>query len=690
MKQILDSYYADNARKLHRVVNQIFYRKYGGIANQDMDEFYSVANDVFTDIIIKNRYDSNKGDFDGFLYTALELAIVDEQKRQNRDKRRYKVVDADGEKRVVHNISLDALAMEEDRMAAECWLQNPYQLEEQLIEELENEKLEQYLAGLSGIQRQIVAMKMEYIPVSQIKQLLKLSDKQYKQHMNQIKSYENTKYLFRDSVHGTDSQREDKSAMEGVATTTEKTKNTSYAVSAISKKLMKHHLRDDHVLQRTSGQWNNLYKSELISDILQGKALTQVIISEEIKDGIIKYWLIDGKQRCTNIDEYLHDVFPVSKNVQRYEIQYQANKKDAHGNDVLTEDGFPIPENRTFDIRNKKFSQLPEELQDQFQEYQIPVMLNLNCTKKEIAYDIARFNRCRPMTVAQNGWTGLEEDYAEFVDNILKMDFFQEGALISSYRQSNKKSGMMRRMIVESIMVINDLDNFHKDFRKMCEYLSKEANDSTFIEFYSLIDRLSQVSNKEIAEVFNIKDSFLWFGLFERFTRLGVKDIWFAEFVRAFISELHKKKVKGITYDLLNEKSTKDKSIVIQKLEHLELLMKGFLQEKGADRKSNDTLSFVREQVDPKVDQEDMEQFEEVLEGLTQKAGLSTKLLHAENRPSFLAIVAYSFKKDIDLDDWISDYVRRVNTYFSDQKKNYQHMKADLDHYLQLLIAKGS
>lgn len=40
--------------------------------------------------------------------------------------------------------------------------------------------------------------------------------------------------------------------------------------------------------------------------------------------------------------------------------------------------------------------------------------------------------------------------------------------------------------------------------------------------------------------------------------------------------------------------------------------------------------------------------------------------------------------------DWISDYVRRVNTYFSDQKKNYQHMKADLDHYLQLLIAKGS
>ena len=222
------------------------------------------------------------------------------------------------------------------------------------------------------------------------------------------------------------------------------------------------------------------------------------------------YWLIDGKQRCTNIEHYLKDGFAISKNVQRYEIEYQTFKKDKNGKEVLNKDGFPIPEQKIFDIRNKKFSQLPEELRDQFLEYQIPAMLNLNCSKKEIAYDIARFNRCRPMTVAQNGWTGLNEDYAELVDNILKMNFFRADSGISAYRESNLKSGMMRRMVVESIMAINYLDSYNKDFRKMCEYLSKEANDAVFTDFYSLIERLGSISDQRIADVFNIKDSFLW------------------------------------------------------------------------------------------------------------------------------------------------------------------------------------
>ena len=66
-------------------------------------------------------------------------------------------------------------------------------------------------------------------------------------------------------------------------------------------------IRDDHILQRHSGQWKGFAKSELVSDILRGKSLTQIIISEEIKDGIKMQWLIDGKQRCTTLDDYLHD-----------------------------------------------------------------------------------------------------------------------------------------------------------------------------------------------------------------------------------------------------------------------------------------------------------------------------------------------------------------------------------------------
>ena len=51
---ILNTYYADNAKKLHKAVDRILYR-FGGLSGKDTDDFYSLANEVFTDVI--KRYD---------------------------------------------------------------------------------------------------------------------------------------------------------------------------------------------------------------------------------------------------------------------------------------------------------------------------------------------------------------------------------------------------------------------------------------------------------------------------------------------------------------------------------------------------------------------------------------------------------------------------------------------------------
>lgn len=37
MEQIINAYYADNARKLHTVINQIFVKHYGGITGKDIE-----------------------------------------------------------------------------------------------------------------------------------------------------------------------------------------------------------------------------------------------------------------------------------------------------------------------------------------------------------------------------------------------------------------------------------------------------------------------------------------------------------------------------------------------------------------------------------------------------------------------------------------------------------------------------
>lgn len=82
--QILNDYYADNAKKLHRVVDRILL-KFGGLSSKDKDDFYSLANEVFADVM--KRYDCEQS-FDGFLYSCLSNKIMSEITKRNCEKRK--------------------------------------------------------------------------------------------------------------------------------------------------------------------------------------------------------------------------------------------------------------------------------------------------------------------------------------------------------------------------------------------------------------------------------------------------------------------------------------------------------------------------------------------------------------------------------------------------------------------------
>ena len=51
------------------------------------------------------------------------------------------------------------------------------------------------------------------------------------------------------------------------------------------------------------------------------------------------------------------------------------------------------------------------------------------------------------------------------------------------------------------------------------------------------------------------------------------------------------------------------------------------------------------------------------------------------NRLSLLAMVAYSYKNDVDLDDWLEGYAANNNTYNSNQKNNFLSMVDDFKQY---------
>ena len=739
-KEILESYYKVNedkpeesAKKLHNVVDKIL-KRFGGITDIDRDECYSIANLEITKYV-KSQLDKGIEDFDedqfnGFIYFAISRKVKMHITRKNRQKRCKivtKVEDGKEIKEYIYPTSLDNLMSDDGKTKMIDIIPSDFDIESSInVGELLNlgENVVKYIASLGCIERKIADLIMQGCNPTEIKNILKLSDKEYNTYLSDMKEYEKRQLLKTEECEIANIEEE--LPMETKTTTSERTKSTSYSIESLSKQLRQHRLRDNHPLQRTSGQWNLLTKSELISDILQGNSLLQIVISEEIKAGIIMHWLIDGKQRSTNLKDYLEDGFAISKNVQRYMIEYQTDKTDEDGNVILNEDGFPIPESKTFDIRGKKFSQLPEELQDKFKDYQVPVMLNLNCTKKDIAYDIARFNRCRPMNDSQSGWLGLEESYAEYVDKILKMDFFKVDCDKSSYSNTNIKNGSLRRVIIEAIMTSKYLSHFDKDFGKMCIYLTENANESVFIDFYLTLEKLSNVLKGDTSDIFNNKNSFLWFALFDKFIEYGVEDDKFNDFIQEFKETLHSKEIDGVTYDCLNgQKGTKDRSSVTKRFNHLLTLMKEYLHiedsiegsesdvieddlfdtevvEESDDKKpiiaevteysaignkeiervsgevvDKDTLEFVKMCVDDGVTDADILDYEEDLDVVTLDVDNNSKLLDGVNHKSLIALIAYAYKIDEDIDDWFKDYFKRTNTYEIDQKRNYLHMRND-------------
>ena len=62
----INSYFADGAKKLHKMVDEILYRL--GFFNVNNEDYYSLAHEIFTNIL--ENYDDSQS-FKGFLYSCL-------------------------------------------------------------------------------------------------------------------------------------------------------------------------------------------------------------------------------------------------------------------------------------------------------------------------------------------------------------------------------------------------------------------------------------------------------------------------------------------------------------------------------------------------------------------------------------------------------------------------------------------
>lgn len=418
--------------------------------------------------------------------------------------------------------------------------------------------------------------------------------------------------------------------------------------------------------------WNNEQINELIVTVLTDDYIPPIILGEEENS---KLHIVDGGQRTAALIKYKYGNHKITSSIENSVIHYK--KK------VLGEDGVVSYEDAEFDIKNKTYEKLPDELKEKFDEYQIETVIHEFCDSYIISRYIKRYNNHVSMNTDQKAFTYIDK-FASKIRKILDSRFFIE---CNNYSEKDKTKGAVERIVVETLMCMNHFDNWKTQAKAACKYLNEKASDEEFDRFKDNIHRLERIVTDDIKDIFNKKDSFIFLTLFDRFTKLGIEDTKFAGFLREFTINLRdvERNKKGMLFDEIDKgQSTKDKQVISDKLEMLEGLMLEFLHVEHNNIFLDDAESFIAECLNMNTEKVgvDLEFCQESLNILLDKTvRLESRLRDEDNRPSLLAMMAYSYREDKDLDEWMEDYAIHNNTYLKDQKKNFLHMKNDFENY---------
>lgn len=185
MDQILITYYSNNARKLHKMVDKILL-KFGGLSDKDLDDFYSLANEVFVDVM--KRYDRSQP-FETFLYSCLLNKIKTEMTRRNREKRKADRM----------SISIDTPIGDDENSTIGDMIACDFTIEKEIFDKNEegySKRMLLYLSRLSNLQKEVLRLNIAgYLP-GEIREELHMSEKEYADCYAAIHSYRNVSILF--------------------------------------------------------------------------------------------------------------------------------------------------------------------------------------------------------------------------------------------------------------------------------------------------------------------------------------------------------------------------------------------------------------------------------------------------------------------------------------------------------------
>lgn len=422
--------------------------------------------------------------------------------------------------------------------------------------------------------------------------------------------------------------------------------------------------------------WTSEQISELIITVLTDDYIPPIILGEE--EYGTQLHIADGGCRSSALLMFRDMNQRISSIVENPIIKYKKKIQDENGNTRW--------EDAEFNIKNKTFEKLPPELQKKFNEYQIETVIHENCDNHMVSKYIKRYNNHISMNISQKAFTYID-NYARDIRKIIEDRFFVD---YSTFTENEKIKGVVERVVIESVMCMNHFDEWNRKTKRNCDYLNKNASKDEFEKLDGYLHRLENVITDDVKDMFNSKDAFILLTLFDKFTKFELEDKKYINFLREFKNNYrqNRRSCNGMLFDEIDKnRGTKDKQVITEKMDMLESLMKEFLHIVDTNENTEiNIVDFISENVGIESEEvnSDLDCYEMTLNDLEDRyIRLDSKLRNEKNRPSLLAIVAYSYKNDIDLEKWLEDYAKVNNTYHVDQKTNFKHMKKNLEKYIE-------
>lgn len=357
-----------------------------------------------------------------------------------------------------------------------------------------------------------------------------------------------------------------------------KIRKQTYSLDQYLKLMNAETIRTDQECQRLSGQWNANMINELIATVLTDNYIPPIILGEETVNGITRQWIIDGLQRSSSLSLFRYANTKITKNLDEYMVTYQRKVLDENGNPKRDEQNELLWESVEYDIRNKTYDQLPEELKDRFDGYQIEVAIHQNCDMMEISKLVRKYNNHTAMNQAQRAFTYVDA-FAGEIRRIIENRFFLD---VYTCNRNDKKNGTLERIVGDMVILCNYPDQYKGKTLQNFKWLNENASINDFEEINGLLTRLMASINatKDIRALFNSKHAHIFVSAFKRFVESGYEDKEYRKFLEWFINGGSETEIDGKVWEMWDaNKSTRDASVVHGKVDHLVTLMEQYFAE---------------------------------------------------------------------------------------------------------------